>query len=149
MRKAPGIIALPALTVALLTGCTSHHTAPQARGTTRLPTAEEAAQPPTAKYVPCTAAQLTGRVGGIGLGGGQYTRNLILTNNSDRACTFTGGPREISGVRRDGRRVRLAPGASSGAGLLYGLVGPANLQPGQSAQTVIHTTTLCRRAVAG
>ena len=105
--------------------------------------------PPPAKYAPCTAAELTGRPGVTGVGAGNVTRNLVFTNTSGRACTLAGGPREITGVRRDGRRVRLVTGAVSGISLDYGLLGPANLQPGQSAQVVLHTTDMCPKAIEG
>jgi hypothetical protein len=115
---------------------------------TRPPAATQATRAPVAKHGPCTAAELTGRLGVIGMGAGQYTRNLVLTNISGWACTLTGGPREITGVRRDGHRVRLATGVPRDEPS-YGLVGPANLQPGQSAQAVIHTTSMCQKASAG
>jgi hypothetical protein len=101
--------------------------------------------PPPARYVPCTAGGLTGRVGGVGMGTGHYTRYLLLTNVSGYACTLEGGPSQITGVRRDGRRVRLATGATPGISLGYGLLGPANLRPGQSAQVALTTTTMCAR----
>jgi len=104
---------------------------------------------PPAKYHPCTAADLTGSLGVIGMGTGNVTRNLVLTNTSGPACTLAGGPSEITGVRRDGRRVRLATGAILGVGLDYGLLGPANIQPGQSAQVVLHTTDMCPKAIEG
>jgi hypothetical protein len=125
------------------------HTAPRPRETTHPPAATQAVRPPIVKYGPCTATELTGRLGVIGLGAGQVTRNLVLTNTSGRACTLTGGPSEVTGVRRDGYQVRLATGASRGGGQLYGLVGPANLQPGHSAQAVLHTTDMCPKAIAG
>jgi hypothetical protein len=68
---------------------------------------------------------------------------VIFTNTSGRACMLAGGPSKVTGVRRDGRRIRLATGAPLAA---YGLVGPAKLQPGQSAQAVI-TTTACQKAI--
>jgi hypothetical protein len=105
--------------------------------------------PPPARYAPCTAAGLTGRPGVIGMGMGSVTRNLVFTNISGRACTLAGGPSEITGVRRDGRRVRLVTRAVPGVGLDYGLLGPANLQPGQSAQVVLHTTDMCAKAIEG
>jgi len=115
---------------------------------TRPPAATQATAAPRAKHGRCTAAELTGRLGVIGLGTGQYTRHLVLTNTSGRACTLTGGPSEISGVRRGGHRVRLARGVPRGEPS-YGLIGPADLQPGQSAQAVIHTTTMCQKASEG
>jgi hypothetical protein len=138
--------ALPALIVAVLAGCTAHHAVSRVRQRSRPPAAKETARPPAGKHAPCRAAELTGRIGLIGLGAGQYTQHLVLTNNSRRACTLGGGPSRITGVRQDGRRVRLATGASSAAGRLYGLVGPVSLKPGQSAQVVIHTTTLCSKS---
>jgi hypothetical protein len=115
---------------------------------TRPPAATQATRASRATYGPCTAAGLTGRLGVIGLGAGQYTRHLVLTNTSGRACTLTGGPRGITGVRRDGHRVRLATGVPRDEPS-YGLAGPANLAPGQGAQAVIHTTTMCQRASEG
>lgn len=105
--------------------------------------------PPPAMYVRCTAAELTGGLGVTGIGAGSVTRNLVLTNTSGRACTLAGGPSEITGVRGDGRQVRLVTRAVLGIGLDYGLLGPANLQPGQSAQVVLHTTDMCARAIEG
>jgi hypothetical protein len=105
--------------------------------------------PPPARYAPCTATELTGGLGVIGMGTGNVTRNLVFTNISGRACTLAGGPSEITGVRRDGRRVRLVTRAVLGTGLDYGLLGPANLQPGQSAQVVLHTTDMCPKAIEG
>jgi hypothetical protein len=83
------------------------------------------------------------------MGAGSITRNLVFTNTSGQACTLTGGPSEITGLRRDGHRVRLVTGAVSGVSLGYGLVGPANLRPGQSAQAILHTTDMCNKAIAG
>ena len=40
-------------------------------------------------------------------------------------------------------------GATPGVSVDYGLVGPTNLRPGQSAQVVIQTTTMCKKAIAG
>lgn len=114
----------------------------------RPPAATPATPAPRAKYGPCTAAGLTGRLGVIGMGAGSYTRNLVLTNTSGRACTLTGGPSEITGVRRDGHRIRLATGVPRDEPS-YRLVGPVNLAPGQSAQAVIHTTAMCQKASAG
>ena len=105
--------------------------------------------PPPAMYAPCTAAELTGGLGVTGIGAGNVTRNLVLTNTSGRACTLGGGPSEITGVRLDGRRVRLVTRVVHGIFLDYGLLGPANLQPGQSAQVVLHTTDMCPRAIEG
>ena len=130
--------ALPALAAAVLAGCSGHHAAPQARKTARPPAGNETIQPPPATYMSCAAADLTGRLGVIRRGTGRYARNVILTNNSGRPCTLAGGPSEITGVRRNGRRVRLVTGATPGVSVDYGLVGPANLRPGQSAQVVIH-----------
>ena len=115
---------------------------------TRLPAAARVTRASHARYGPCTAAGLTGSLGVIGLGAGQYTRHLVVTNTSGRACTLAGGPREITGVRRDGHRVRLATGVPRNEPS-YGLAGAASLAPGQSAQAVIHTTTICQRASEG
>jgi hypothetical protein len=116
MRKAFGIWAVPALALAVLTGCTAHHTTPRAR---------EATRPPSAKYVACRATELTGRLGRIGLGAGQYIRYLVLINSGDRACRLVGGPTVIIGVRADGDRVTLATGASS-KNLNFGLAQPTS-----------------------
>jgi hypothetical protein len=44
----------------------------------------------------------------------------------------------------------LATGVALGMSPGFGLVpGPARLRPGQSAQIVIHTATLCGKALAG
>ena len=88
-------------------------------------------------------------MGVIRRGTGRYARNVILTNSSGRPCTLAGGPSEITGVRRNGRRVRLVTGATPGVSVDYRLVGPANLRPGQSAQVVIQTATMCKKAIAG
>src|SRR5215468_6401527 len=128
--------ALPALAAAVLAGCSGHHAAPQARKAARPPAGNETIQPPPATYMSCAAADLTGRLGVIRRGTGRYARNVILTNNSQRPCTLAGGPSEITGV---------PPGVS----VDYGLVGPTNLRPGQSAQVVIQTTTMCKKAIAG
>jgi hypothetical protein len=148
MRKVFGTVALLTVTLAI-SACTRHHAAPNADEMTRLPAATETARPTIAKYSPCTAPELTGLLGVIGLGAGQYRRNLVLSNTSGQACTLTGGPSEITGVRRDGSEVRLATGASRGGGQLYGVVGPANLQPGQTALAVVHTTDMCPKAIDG
>lgn len=147
MSKALGAVALavPALVVAA--GCTAHHATPRA-GTTRPPAT--AIRPPAATYVPCTAAELTGRLGPINLGMMQYNQYLIVTNTGHLDCTLAGGPREITGVRRDGHKVRLATGEAVAMSPGFGLLpGPARLRAGQSAQLVIHTTDACRKALAG
>ena len=149
MSKVLSPVALLMLTLAELGGCTGHHLAPQSGETTRPPAEAHATRLPIAKYQPCTAADLTGRLGVIGLGAGQVTRSLVVTNTSGRPCTLTGGPSEVTGVRRDGREVILAAGHSRGASQLYGLICPANLRPRHSAHAVLHTTDMCPKAVAG
>jgi hypothetical protein len=108
----------------------------------------EATGPPGAQHVACTAGGLTGRVGPVSLGAGQYLQYRVLTNIGSQACKLAGGPRVITGVRADGGRVTLATGAASG-GLDFGLGGPANLRPGQSAEVAIKTTSPCSRALSG
>ncbi len=83
------------------------------------------------------------------MGAGSIIRYLVFTNTSGQACALAGGPSKITGVRRDGHRVRLVTGAVSGVSVNYGLVGPANLRPGQSAQAVLHTTDMCNKAIEG
>jgi len=142
------MVALSAVAIAVLTGCTGP-VAPPARTTSGPSAVRKASQPPNVTYQPCTAADLTGHLGVMGMGTGNVTRNLVFTNTSGQACTLTSGPSKITGVRRDGHRVRLVTGAVSGVSLGYGLVGPANLRPGQSAQAVLHTTDMCQKAIAG
>jgi len=149
MREVLRTVARLTLTLAVLGGCTGHHAAPQTGETPHPAATIQATGPSIAQYSPCTAAELTGRLGVVGMGAGQITRNLAFINTSGRPCTLAGGPSGITGVRRDGHQVRLAMGASSDIGQLYGLVGPANLQPGKSAQTVLHTTDMCPKAVEG
>jgi hypothetical protein len=105
------------------------------------PSQASAATAPAAKYPPCTAAALTGRLGAFGLGAGSYSRYLVLTNAGGSACTLSGGPSGTTGVRADGTRVRLA--GASGERRDSNLIGPANLLPGQSAQVSLTTTYGC------
>ncbi len=96
---------------------------------------------PQARYAACTAADLTGRVGGFGLGAGHYTRYLVLTNVSNHACTMSGGPTTIAGIRADGSQATLA--RAGGEIPDVNLIGPANLQPGQGAQIALTTAYGC------
>jgi hypothetical protein len=96
---------------------------------------------PQARYAACTAADLTGRLGRFGLGAGHYTRYLVLTNVSNHACTMSGGPAAIVGFRADGSRATLA--RAGGEILDANLIGPANLQPGRSAQVALTTVYGC------
>src|SRR6266542_853427 len=102
---------------------------------------------PPAKYAPCTAADLTGRLSkNFGAYMGHYVRYLVLANVSGRPCTLAGGPSEVTGLRADGSRVRLA--RASGDGPDPNLIGPANLRPGHSAQIAITTASMCPDAPA-
>src|SRR5689334_19439480 len=111
MRTALGVVALAVPALAVAAGCTAYHAAPQA-GKTRPPATAQAIRPPAATYVRCTAAELTGRLGPVNLGAGQYNQYLVFTNTGHLDCTLAGGPREITGVRRDGHKVRLATGVA-------------------------------------
>lgn len=105
------------------------------------PPRASSATSPAAKYAPCTAADLNGRLGAFGLGAGHYTQYLLLTNAGGKGCTLSRGPSAITGVRADGTRVRLA--GATGERPDPNLVGPANLLPGQSAQVSLTTTYGC------
>jgi len=149
MRKALAIVALAVPALAVAAGCTARYAAPQA-GKTRHTDPVQAIRPPVVMSVPCTAAELTGRLGPVNLGAGQYNQYVVFTNTSRRDCTLSGAPSEVAGVRRHGHKVRLATGAALGLDPGFGLLpGPAKLRPGQGAQIVIHTTTLCGKALAG
>jgi hypothetical protein len=149
MGKALAIVALVMPVLAVATGCTARHAARPA-GQTRAPATAQAARPPAASHVPCTAADLTGRLGPVNLGAGQYNQHLVFTNTGRRDCTLSWGPSDITGVRHDGRQIRLATEVAFGMNPGFGLVpGPAKLRAGQGAQIVIHTTTLCGKARAG
>jgi hypothetical protein len=80
------------------------------------------------------------------MGAGQYTRYLVLTNVSGRACTLSGAPSLITGLRPGGRLATLAGPASLSAD--PNLIGPANLRPGQSAQLAITTESMCPAGAA-
>ena len=112
-----------------------------------VPSALPAAAAPHAKYPPCGTADLAGRVSSsFGIGAGRYTRYLVLTNVSGRACTLSGGPSAISGIQAGGGRTAIAGPASVSADPQ--LIGPANLRPGQSAQLAITTASLCPSGAA-
>jgi hypothetical protein len=149
MRQVLAMVALAVPALAVAAGCTVHYTAPQA-GMTRHGGTAQAIRPPAVTSVPCTAAELTGRLGPVNLGAGQYNQYVVFTNTGRRDCMLSGAPSEVTGVRRDGHKVRLATGVALGMDPGFGLLpGPAKLRPGQSAQIVIHTTTLCGKALAG
>lgn len=149
MRKAFGLASLAVLTVAMLGGCTSPNLVSQGRGTAAPSATKQRAQPRAVVYPPCTAADLTGSLGILGVGTGRISQAVIFTNRGDQPCALAGGPTEITGIRRDGHRVSLVTGASRAAGQLYGPAGPVKLLPGQSAQAVITTTDMCSAATSG
>jgi hypothetical protein len=104
---------------------------------------------PQADYAACTASDLTGQPGDISMGAGQITQYIVLTNAGTNACTLNGAPSTVTGVRADGSQTTLASGSAT-AGQEFGdLIGPANLQPGQSAQVAISTTDMCSAASTG
>jgi hypothetical protein len=106
------------------------------------PPAVPMAAGPRVRYAACAAAGLRGRVSSaFGMGAGQYTRYLVLTNVSGHACTLSGAPSVITGLRPGGRQAALAGSASVSAD--PNLIGPANLQPGQSAQLALTAASMC------
>jgi hypothetical protein len=105
-----------------------------------------AQQAPAAKFGACSSTDLTASDGDISLGAGSVADYIVLTNTGDEACTLSGGPSRLIGIRADGSRKTLATGPSGRYG---NLVGPANLQPGQSGQVAITTTYLCAAGQAG
>ena len=103
---------------------------------------------PSAEYAACTASDLTGKPGDVSVGAGQVTQYIVLTNAGSGACTLSGAPSTLTGVRADGSQTTLASG-SANTNQEFDLIGPANLQPGQSAQVAISTTDMCSAAVTG
>jgi hypothetical protein len=100
-----------------------------------------------ARYAACTASDLAGSVSTtFGLGAGQYTRFLVLKNVSRSACTLSGGPSAIAGMRQSGSRTVLAGQAAAMPD--PNLIGPANLRPGQHAQLAITTEVMCQNGAA-
>jgi len=104
---------------------------------------------PTAEYAACTASDLTGKPGDISMGAGQITQYIVLTNAGASACTLSGAPSTVTGVRAGGRQTTLASGSATPSQGFGDLIGPANLQPGQSAQVAISTTDMCSAAATG
>lgn len=139
-------MALAVVAAVAFAGCTSHHAVSQHRQTIQSPAVRHQSPARLTGYRACTAGDLTGELGVRGEGAGRFTRNVVLINTSGHTCMLAGGPSKVTGVRRGGRRIMLATGAPLAA---YGLVGPAILQPGQSAQAAITTTTMCQKAVEG
>ena len=86
---------------------------------------------PTAAYPPCRAWQLTGRPGHGGPAAGTVYQEVRLTNQSGRACTLSGGPTAVAGIRADGSLVTLATVVHGDGWNLVG-PGPANLRPHRS-----------------
>lgn len=106
------------------------------------PPAARVAAAPRVRYPACAAAGLVGRVSSaFGMGAGQYTRYLVLTNVSGRPCTLSGGPSVLTGRRPGGRLATLAGPADASAD--PNLIRQANLRPGQSAQLAITTASMC------
>ena len=103
---------------------------------------------PTAKYAACTASDLTGKAGDVSLGTGRITQYIVLSNTGAHPCTLSGAPSTLVGVRANGIRTTLATGSTTGT-QSFGLTGPANLRPGQSAQVAIATTDMCSAASTG
>ncbi|HUA29299.1 MAG TPA: DUF4232 domain-containing protein [Streptosporangiaceae bacterium] len=102
---------------------------------------------PRALYPACTASDLAGSVSATyGIGTGRYTRYLVLKNVSGGACTLSGAPGAVAGVRQGGSRATLNGPASTV--LDPNLSGPANLRPGQSAQVAITTVSMCTGSAA-
>ena len=101
---------------------------------------------PAPEFAACASTDLTASDGDISRGAGSVAYYIVLTNTGDRACTLSGGPGGLIGIRADGSRKTLATGP---LGPFGNLVGPANLQPGQSAQVAITTTYLCTADQAG
>jgi hypothetical protein len=149
MRKALAIMTLAVPALAVAAGCSAHYAAPQA-DKTRHGGPVQAIRPPAVTSVPYAAAELTGRLGPVNLGAGQYNQYVVFTNTSRRDCMLSGAPSEVAGARRDERKVRLATGAALGMNPGFGLLpGPAKLRPGQGAQIVIHTTPCAARRLPG
>jgi hypothetical protein len=152
---AGAVIAAAAITLLLHHGGVTSRTVPAASPGGTVPWTDQAAPvytppplpsptAPAAEFAACTAASLTGSLGDIGPGAGQVTQNIVLTNSGTAACTLSGGPSTLTGVRADGSQATLATGFNAGTQTQdYGLIGPANLQPGQSAQFVISMTNMC------
>ncbi len=152
--SAAGVVAVAVAAVVLAGGPGTNQAAPSAGSSAGAvpwanrpapaytPPAAQVAAAPRVRYPACAAAGLVGRVSSaFGMGAGQYTRYLVLTNVSGRACTLSGAPSVITGLRPGGRRAALAGPASVSAD--PNLIGPANLRPGQSAQLAITTRSMC------
>jgi hypothetical protein len=60
----------------------------------------------------------------------------VLANTGTGPCTLTGGPSYLAGIRADGSRKVLVSG-TFGDESGMGLIGPANLRPGQKAEVLI------------
>jgi hypothetical protein len=102
---------------------------------------------PAAEFPDCTAADLTGHPGDISAGAGQLTRYVVLTNTGPDACTLSGWPSVLTGLRADGTYRKL--GAGRGVVDYGSLIGPANLQRGQSAQVAIYGNDMCPASTSG
>jgi hypothetical protein len=104
-------------------------------------------QPRAASYPRCRSAQLSARLGGIGMGAGSSWQYVVLTNSGGSPCALSGDPVRLIGVRLDGTRQAL-PHSSPDDPPNFSLTGPDRLRPGQSAQVAIVTPYLCAAGVA-
>lgn len=96
-------------------------------------------QSPTIRYSACTSQQLKARAGGLGVGVGQVTRRIILTNVSTNPCSLAGFP-TMTARGASGSDVPLSVSRDHDD---HGLVSPANIEPGENAELVLTTPYAC------
>jgi hypothetical protein len=136
--------------IVMASACGAHSAAGNVRATAHVSTsrAAPAAAPHIAKYPRCRAAQLSARLGDIGMGAGSSWQYVVLTNKGGGPCALNGDPVKLMGVRPDGTKKALAHISPDDPRTLS-LTGPASLRPGQSARVAIVTPHACAAGVAG
>ena len=127
-----GLAAMAGCAIVMASACGAHSAAGNVRATAHVSTsrAAPAAAPHIAKYPRCRAAQLSARLGDIGMGAGSSWQYVVLTNKGGGPCALNGDPVKLMGVRPDGTKKALAHISPDDPRTLS-LTGPASLRPGQ------------------
>jgi len=104
---------------------------------------------PNREFRLCRAGQLRGRAGRVGPAAGTVYQEIKLINRSRQACTLSGAPVAIVGVRPSGRRVNLSRSIDKAVGASLIGPGPANLRPGTDGWLTLATPDGCDAIMNG
>jgi hypothetical protein len=92
-------------------------------------------------YPQCRADQLTATGGRVGVAAGNLSNEIDFRNTASSACSLSGYPTQLVGIRSDGREVPLSPEHGGYAASATAAAG--NLQPGQIAMLILGTGDAC------